>query len=85
MTELISTLKTGNADHPLKPCCHLSRKGHIKATGPERRKLGPHHGQEQRRHSYEKATALEGRGDEDPYIKIQPQGSGMKEFKRRSH
>ena len=41
MTESIGALKTGNVDHPQKSCYHLSRKGHIKATGPERRKLGP--------------------------------------------
>ena len=40
MTETISTLKTGNVDHSQKSCYHCSRKGHIKANCPERRKLG---------------------------------------------
>ena len=40
-TESASAPKTGNVDHPHKLCYHLSRKGHIKATGPKRRNLGP--------------------------------------------
>ena len=39
-TDTISTLKTGNVDHSQKSCYHCSRKGHIKANCPERRKLG---------------------------------------------
>ena len=39
-TDTISALKTGNVDHSQKSCYHCSRKGHIKANCPERRKLG---------------------------------------------
>ena len=38
-TDTISALKTGNIDHSQKSCYYCSRKGHIKANCPERRKL----------------------------------------------
>ena len=38
--DTISALKTGNIDHSQKSCYHCSRKGHIKANCPERKKLG---------------------------------------------
>ena len=41
-TDTISALKTGNIDLSQKSCYHCSRKGHIKANYPERRKLGAH-------------------------------------------
>ena len=40
-TESTSAPKIGNADHMQISCYHLGRKGHIKATGPAPRKLGP--------------------------------------------
>ena len=39
-TDTINFLKTRNVDHSQKSCYHCSRKGHIKANCPERRKLG---------------------------------------------
>ena len=39
-TDTISALKTGNIDHSQKSCYHCSRKGHIKANCPERKKSG---------------------------------------------
>ena len=38
--ETISALKQGNMDHSQKTCYHCSRKGHIKANCPDRKKLG---------------------------------------------
>ena len=38
--ECLNALKTGGVDHLQKQCYHCSRKGHIKANCPERRKLG---------------------------------------------
>ena len=39
--ETINALKQGNMDHSGKVCYHCSRKGHIKANCPARRKLEP--------------------------------------------
>ena len=39
-TDTISALKAGNEDHSQKSCYHCSRKGHMQANCPERRKLG---------------------------------------------
>ena len=38
--DTISALKIGNIDHSQKSCYHCSRKGHIKANCPARKKLG---------------------------------------------
>ena len=40
-SETISALKQGNLDHSQKVCYHCSRKGHIKANCPSRKKLEP--------------------------------------------
>ena len=38
--EWLNALRTGGVDHSQKQCYYCSRKGHIKANCPERRKLG---------------------------------------------
>ena len=36
----MNALRSGGVDHSQKQCYHCSRKGHIKANCPKRRKLG---------------------------------------------